>query len=174
LGAIIEKITKQTFYDYVQKNIFDRAGMTSTGYFQYGTKKVATPMTRNETSTGWKEGKHGMRGSSAGGAYSTLADIDRFSRALRDNTLIRRETLQLMTTAKNNLLDSSESYGYGFILRRSGGESGYGHGGTTDGVNFEFDYFPEQDVTLILFCNQNNGAYDDLKKNMIKLITGDR
>lgn len=42
------------------------------------------------------------------------------------------------------------------------------------GVNFEFRYFPNQDITLVVFSNQNNGAYDDLKRNTIKLISGDR
>jgi hypothetical protein len=26
----------------------------------------------------------------------------------------------------------------------------------------------------MIFCNQDNGAYDDLRKNIVKLITGDR
>ncbi len=174
LGAIIEKVSRINYYDYVKQNIFERAGMTSTAYYEHGTRNVATQLARNEGIPGWKEGRHGMKGSSAGGAYSTLADINRFSIALRSNVLIRRETLEYMTSIKNPDLDVSEEYGYGFMLSKKGGEFGFGHGGTADGVNFEFDYYPRQDITLILFCNQNNGAYDDLKKNMIKLITGYR
>jgi hypothetical protein len=48
------------------------------------------------------------------------------------------------------------------------------HGGTADGVNFEFRRFPAEDITVVVFSNQNNGAYDDLKKNTIRLITGKR
>ena len=41
-------------------------------------------------------------------------------------------------------------------------------------MNFEFRYFPRQDITLIAFSNQDNGAYDDLRKNATRLITGER
>jgi len=41
-------------------------------------------------------------------------------------------------------------------------------------VNFEFRYFPADDVTLVVFSNQDNGAYDDLRRNVTKLITGAR
>ncbi len=172
LGAIIEKVTGLSFFDYVQKNIFDRAGMSATGYFEYDSQPMARPLVRDGNTTGWIEGRHGIKGSSAGGAYSTLADMEQFARALRSNVLIQKQTLTTMTSIQNN--DSSESYGYGFQVNRLSGTFGYGHGGTSDGVNFEMDYYPGLDVTVILFCNQNNGAYDDLKKNMIKLITGHR
>ncbi|MDX2070962.1 MAG: hypothetical protein SFV55_21210 [Haliscomenobacter sp.] len=39
---------------------------------------------------------------------------------------------------------------------------------------FEFRYFPDKNITLIFLNNQNNGAYDDLKRNVIKLITDER
>lgn len=173
LGAVIEKVTGQSFYDFVQQNIFNRAGMTTAGYYERGVKNVATGLARAEVAT-WKEGKSSRKGSSAGGAVCSLDDIIAFSKALRNNTLIRQQTLQEMTSIQNANLERTEDYGFGFILSKKGGEPSYGHGGTADGVNFEYDYFQHQDVTLILFNNQNNGAYDDLKRNIIKLITGDR
>ncbi len=173
LGAIIEKVTGKSFYDYVQINIFNRANMQSAGYFIHGTMQVASGLVE-DGEHGWKPGRLGGKGSSAGGAYATLGDIEKFAVALRNNTLIQKETLTNMISVKNKGMDVTEDYGYGFILSRLGGEFGYGHGGTANGVNFEFNYYPRQDITLIMFCNQNNGAYDDLKKNIIKLITGYR
>lgn len=173
LGAILEKVTGQSYYDYVAKNIFERAGMQHSGYYNHGSQQVAIAYAR-DGATGWKEGRHGKKGSSAGGAYATVEDVLKFSKALLNNTLIRRETLTTLTTVQNDGLDADEDYGFGFMISRLGGEPAYGHGGTSDGVNFEYRYFTRQDVTLILFCNQNNGAYDDLKKNMIKLISGHR
>lgn len=172
LGAVIEKITGLSFYDYVQKNIFDRAEMPSTGYFGHRPNKIATQLVRSDK--GWIEGRAVAKGSSAGGAYSTIADIQNFAEALRNGTLIKKETLATMITIRNSGMNPSEDYGYGFILTNLGGEPGYGHGGTARGVNFEFDYYPQHDITIVLFCNQDNGAYDDLKKNIIKLVTGHR
>jgi hypothetical protein len=41
-------------------------------------------------------------------------------------------------------------------------------------VNAEVRYFPALDVSLVVFSNQDNGAYDDLRKNLTRLITGER
>jgi CubicO group peptidase (beta-lactamase class C family) len=175
LGAIIEQITGKSFYDYVQENIFNRVGMQSTGYFHHGSKDLAIPLARSKDGKGWVEAIHGIRGSSAGGAYSNSADMLKFAKGLRNNALISRESLTLLTSSKTAGLEATEEYGYGFIINQTpGGVTSYGHGGTTGGVNFEFRYYTKQDITLIIFCNQNNGAYDDLKKAMIKLITGQR
>lgn len=174
LGAIIEKITRQSYYDYVQQNIFDPAGMTASGYFHYGTEGLAIPLARGKDPKAWQTARHGVRGSSAGGAYSNAEDILKFSRALREEVLLPAAAFRQMVISKTDGEDTSETYGYGFILSPTPMETAYGHGGITAGVNFEFRYFPRQDVTLILFCNQDNGAYDDLKKNAIKLITGQR
>ena len=175
LGAIIEKVTGKSFYDVIQSEIFKPAGMTASGYFNYGSQNVAIPLTRGEKENTWVEVfRHGIRGSSAGGAYSNVSDILKFAKALKNNTLVSSQTFRNMITPKNSGLGVMEDYGYGFIIQKSAQEITYGHGGTADGVNFELRYFPNQDITLVVFSNQNNGAYDDLKRNAIKLISGDR
>lgn len=174
LGAVIEQISGKSFYDYVQQNIFDKAGMHSSGYYNHGDAKVAIPFARGTTDTTWIEAPYGIRGSSAGGAYSCGEDMVKFINAFRHGKLVSPAMVSTMITPKNSGLNGTEEYGYGFIISRGGGEYAYGHGGTAGGVNFELRYFPRQDVTTILFCNQNNGAYDDLKKNIMKLVSGQR
>ncbi len=41
LGAIIEKVTGKSYYDFVRENIFNPAGMTSSGYFDYNSEKCS-------------------------------------------------------------------------------------------------------------------------------------
>ena len=50
----------------------------------------------------------------------------------------------------------------------------FGHAGQAYGINFEMRYYPRFDMTTVVFCNQDNGAYDSLRGNIVKLITGDR
>lgn len=76
LGLIIERITGQKYRDYVQKNIFDPAGMTNAGFWAKD-EKVAN------RATGFANGKSNYdtlpgRPSSAGGAYMTAMDLYRF------------------------------------------------------------------------------------------------
>jgi len=176
LGAIIEKVTEKSFYDFVEEIVFIPAGMSSSGYFNHASENTAIPLARGENENDWIEAVHGIKGSSAGGAYSNTTDMFKFSNALKNNVVVSEKTFKNMITSKNYGIKEAMDfdYGYGFILSKSAQKISYGHGGTTGGINFEFQYFPGLDITLIIFCNQNNGAYDDLKKNFIKLITGER
>lgn len=94
LGAIIEKITGQTYYDYVRDHIFKPAGMTNTdSYFSDGkTPNLAEGYRRNEKGERVNNfDTRPGRGSSAGGGYSTTEDLLKFANALRENKLLSPE-----------------------------------------------------------------------------------
>ena len=89
LGLVIEKVTGTNYYDYVRENVFKPAGMTNTDSFAmddlpantaYGYELAANGRRRNDISLPG-------RGSSAGGGYSTAADLLKFSNALRSKKL---------------------------------------------------------------------------------------
>lgn len=174
LGAIIEKLSGQSYYDYVQKNIFDLCEMKSTHYPTTYEPLKAEPLVRDGDKWKISEKRGKGRGSSAGGAVSTAEDIFKFSMALRGGKLLNPTSFSKMIAVQNAPFHDLEGYGYGLILDTKPNRKSYGHGGTADGANFEFRYFPDKDITLIILNNQNNGAYDDLKRNVIKLITDER
>ncbi|MEZ4941966.1 MAG: serine hydrolase domain-containing protein [Saprospiraceae bacterium] len=177
LGAIVEKASGQDYYRYVDENILKKAGMVNSGYFDYSRDSLplATPYVRKEGG-GWLPNRQRRfkRGSPAGGCYSNATDMLKFCNALKSNKLVNSESLKLMTTDWTTGVRDAQPYGLGLILETYAQELSYGHGGTAGGVNFEFRYFPRLDIALIVFNNQNNGAYDDLKRNALKLISGAR
>lgn len=84
LGLIVERVTGQSYYDYVREHIFKPAGMKDTD--SYFIDENVPNRARGIT-------KHGDlqmpgRGSSAGGGYSTAADLLQFSKALSANQLL--------------------------------------------------------------------------------------
>ncbi len=90
LGAIIEKVTGQSYYDYVRENIFKPAEMTNTDSFETdqtppntanGYFKQNQPAWTNNINT------RPARGSSAGGGYSNANDLLKFSVALKSGKL---------------------------------------------------------------------------------------
>jgi CubicO group peptidase (beta-lactamase class C family) len=94
LGAIIEKITGQTYYDYVREHIYKPAGMADTDCYisGAGTPNMAEGYRRNEkgervNNVDTRPG----RGSSAGGGYSTAEDLLKFANALREYKLLSPE-----------------------------------------------------------------------------------
>lgn len=173
-GLIIEQASGMDYYNYVRQNIYQLLGMTATdSYFRNDDKvSLAAPLKREGAS--WVVTDQNLRGSSAGGGYSTTRDMLKFARGLVAGKILSKENLSTMLASKTRGLAEATDYGYGFILSNEGNVPSFGHGGIAAGVNFEFCYFPQLDLTFVIFCNQNNGAYDDLRKNIIKLITGAR
>jgi D-alanyl-D-alanine carboxypeptidase len=149
LGALIEKITGMSYYDYVDRKVFRPAGMTSTGSL---TEADAVP----NRSTGYMKRDGAWvpntdtlpwRGTAAGGGYSTVGDLLRFAEALEAGKLISKKTLAEATTPH------LQGYGYGFGIRGEGPSRSYGHGGGAPGMNGELRIFPQLGTVLVALSN---------------------
>lgn len=175
-GLIVEAVTRRPFHEALAERLLKPLGMRDTGLDPFDDADTLQAMRLKRGPVGWTTTDHGYRGSSAGGCLTTMADMLRFARALAAGRIVSPATLREMTTSKTaGLPGAPMEYGFGFILERTpDGRRSYGHGGIAQGVNFEFRYFPDADITLVAFSNQDNGAYDDLRRNTIKLITGQR
>lgn len=86
LGRIIEEVSGVSYYDYVQRHVFLPARMAGTGY-------VMLDEIGDGVATGYTEGGREntstlpLRGSSAGGGYSTARDLLRLDDALRQGMI---------------------------------------------------------------------------------------
>ena len=91
LGLIIEKLSGQTYRDYVQKNVFAPAGMKNSGFWAvdenvsnratgYTKRGPDGPLEKRASNQATLPG----RPSSAGGAYATAADLLRFALWLKE------------------------------------------------------------------------------------------
>lgn len=144
LGAVVEAVSGQDWYAYVQSNILDRAGMADTGYptrAELGPREATQYLFASDDALGFGPraplagvGLSGSRGVSCGGGYSTAADMIAFLRALRDGRLVSREVLEPFVTQSPGGL---ANYGLGFQLRGEGAQRMVGHsgGGPNSGIN---------------------------------------
>ncbi|HEY0157544.1 MAG TPA: serine hydrolase domain-containing protein [Thermoanaerobaculia bacterium] len=82
LGEIIERVSGIPYEQYIQRHVFDPAGMKQTGFFHRDSlaADVATGYTRERGPMRSNAFEHGAAGSAAGGAYSTAADLLAFER----------------------------------------------------------------------------------------------
>lgn len=93
LGAIIEKVSGESYYDYVRAHLFVPAGMTRTDSYAVDeiVENLATGYTREgEANAPLRSNVYRLpaRGSSAGGGYSTLDDMLAYVTALRAGKLM--------------------------------------------------------------------------------------
>jgi CubicO group peptidase (beta-lactamase class C family) len=98
LGLIIEKASGLDYYAYVRETIFKPCGMTDTDSYarDAGTPNLARGYTGEAGLAGGARVPNFEtlpgRGSSAGGGYSTAADMLKFVLALKDKTLFLPDT----------------------------------------------------------------------------------
>ena len=175
LGAIIEKVSGENYFDYVRRRIFEPAEMKSTGFFEtdIDTPNLATGYTNFEDKgedyfefhLGQRRNTSlysGAKGSSQGGAFSTAEDMLRFSVALHSNKLITAKSFDLMTTPKyffRKYASDDVYYGYGFELENIDGKRVIGHGGGDLGISSGIRWYPDSgNYTFIVLSNYDRGG----------------
>jgi D-alanyl-D-alanine carboxypeptidase len=154
LGAIIEKVSGQSYYDYVREHIFEPAGMTSTG--SEPEDKALPDRSVGYTkmdSTVWAPNTDTLpyRGTSAGGGYSTVEDLTRFAEALKSHKLLDAPYTEVLTTGKPGTPDNS--YAYGFEDRLVNGMRCFGHGGGAPGMNGDLRVCPDSGYVVAVLAN---------------------
>jgi CubicO group peptidase (beta-lactamase class C family) len=144
LGAIIEKISGKNYYDYICKNIYQPAGMTSSGSY-WKTEEIPN-IAKGYTRTEGSDLKDNyaflpMRGSPAGGGYSSVGDLVRFANALLSHKLLNRDFTEIVTTGKIERQESVQ-YAYGFEDHFESGVRWFGHSGGAPGINSTLRIYP--------------------------------
>jgi len=168
LGAVIERLTGRDYFEVVQAEVYRPAGMASTGHFLvtdarpekavgYTNGCFARP---NCTSGDWQDatGVWGVRGTPAGGGYSTTDDLLAFANALQAGKLLKPATRDLFT-ARKVAMDRPggpiDGYGYGFGDKLVKGLRTIGHNGGTPGATAQLDIFETLPLTLVVLTNHD-------------------
>ncbi|HET9531909.1 MAG TPA: serine hydrolase domain-containing protein, partial [Blastocatellia bacterium] len=175
LGAIIEKVSGQSYYDYVKEHIFKPAGMTATGYYEMReeTPNLALGYTKMnehddpvEGPRRENSGSRPNRGGPAGGGYSTVDDLLKFHMALFGHKLLSRKYTDLITTAK-----VKEGYGYGFGERVINGVRRTGHNGGAPGIAADLQMYPELGYTVAILTNYDPRDMMPVSRRIAEMIT---
>lgn len=89
LGAIVEAVSGESYFDYVRKRVFEPAGMNGSGFFDARqiVPDVAMGHTRREANE-WRENTSLRAPIPAGGSFSSARDLLAFDRALRAGKLL--------------------------------------------------------------------------------------
>ncbi len=96
LGAIVEAVSGEDYFDYVQKHVFEPAGMTGSGFFE--PREIVRDLATGHTMRGPNgplpqpaENTNLRAPIPAGGSHSTARDLLAFDRALRSGKLLDAE-----------------------------------------------------------------------------------
>lgn len=168
LGLIIEKVSGQNYFDYVRENIFKPAGMSNTDSYEKGTNvpNLAIGYTRMNPSGQPDQSAprsentqmRPLKGSSAGGGYSTVVDLLKFVVALQNHKLLSKNFTEIVSTGKIEVGGAIGKYAYGFGDKIFNGKHIVGHNGGSPGIAANLDMFPELGYTAIILSNYDPPA----------------
>ena len=153
-GLIVERVSGQSYYDYVREHIYKPAGMTGSDTFEKTKPQPNQSVGYMRQDGKWVRNYDSLPliGSSAGGGDSTAPDLLKFDQALRSHKLLNAELTNTITTAKIDVEDD-EKYAYGFEESRVEGKRVVGHGGGAPGMNANLDMYWDSGYTVIVLCN---------------------
>jgi CubicO group peptidase (beta-lactamase class C family) len=162
LGAAIEHASGRSFYDYLEQAVFAPAGMahTDTSPADVDMRGRARGYIRPPGERAWRSAAEFLdyRPDGAGGAWSTIDDLQRFLAALRANRLLGVKYTQLMLEQKAEAW-KGHGYGYGvWIDNYPGGGLWLGGMGGEMGSNSQALFNPGSNYQVIVLSNFDPGA----------------
>jgi CubicO group peptidase (beta-lactamase class C family) len=153
LGVLIERVSGQSYYDYVRQHIFVPAGMTHTDSEPESTAVAGRSVGYMRQGGGWTPNTNTLpyRGTSAGGGYSTVEDLLAFANALANHKLLDTQHTALLMTGKVDAMPGVR-YAYGFMDANRDGHW-FGHGGGAPGMNGELRIYPDSGYVVAVLAN---------------------
>lgn len=175
-GLIIEEMTGQSYYEYVEKNILAPSKMDNTIALEVDAiqnNKASGYTTWTQSDESLRKNEYYLSKSSPGGFYySTVSDLFKLSKQLRGYKLLDRKTTELMFEPKVKGYNTHIGYGIDVDLRYN--QIIQGHSGGWYGIRGELMDFMDDNYTVIILSNiDDNGASGTTKlSNDIKRIIG--
>ena len=180
LALLVERLSGVPYEDFLQKNIFEPAGMTSTRCCHI--RRDGIPFANFARATVFEDGKwvadvdsaengdvaafDGLNGDDY--VFTNIFDMLRWDRALREGKVLTKEEQQLMyTPAKLNngedaVFDEDDGLGYGFGWGVGHDEKlglVVSHSGGMPGVATWFERFLDADRVLVILSNRDFRDY---------------
>ncbi|BDU19000.1 serine hydrolase domain-containing protein [Dyella sp. GSA-30] len=177
LGRIIENVSGESYFDYIQHHIFEPSQMTSSG-FDSGDE--ITPglavgyyhddgMFSQTWKANWAQGIY--KGSPAGGGYSTNADLLRFAKALHGGKLVNATTLAKMF--EDTVPAGPGAIGAGIDERLSHGRYIRGHQGGIEGTTANLEMVWETGAAVALTSNEGPSQHWLLVEKIADLLAAE-
>lgn len=160
LGAIIEKVTGQSYYDYVRENTYQPLGMSATDFYESDkpTPNMAEGYTKDGVRPEAKEPRRNnldtrsARGTSAGGGYSTAEDLLKYALALQ--------------TGKVPIPDESPG-----LKDASGKFTEFGIAGGAPGINTALSIRLADGYTIIVLSNYDPPSAEKVSRQLREYLS---
>lgn len=157
LGLIIQKASGESYRDFIQHHVFDTLHMTSSTMLdKWKIVKNSVPVytIHDGQIAQWRRDWQ-YEVNAFAGACSTVEDLAKWIAALRNETLLKRTSIdQMWAPAKLNngqdALVTGDAYGFGWMLSDYRGHRVVQHAGASGTFLL---HFPDDDLSVIVLTN---------------------
>ena len=161
LGHIIEKVSGESYDQFLRRNFFEPLGMKNTGVHRWDEVLEHEAHGYTSEKGGFKKALNWdmSRAGGAGALYSTVGDLFRWNEALFSGRVLSEASLKAAFTPVSTKADpktpekSSEGYGYGWSIGKRRGLSEIGHGVGLNGFTSYLLRHPSENVTVVVLAN---------------------
>jgi CubicO group peptidase (beta-lactamase class C family) len=103
----------------------------------------------------WRENTfdHVFRGGPAGGGFSTVGDLLKFSQALQGGKLVSPASLEFLWTDR-----PPHNYGAGFEVVATAAGQSVGHSGFFEGISTRMKIYRDRGYVVVVLSNIDDGA----------------
>lgn len=182
LAKIIELVSEMPFADYLKQSVFDKLEMTHTrsyskrftesekiSNYAYPYVKVGGKLVRTDENeaTRYIIAASGIEGD--GSIVSTTGDLIRWTNALKNNTLVKPETLKEAYSPAILSNGKKSDYGFGMYVEKNKAW----HWGGWPGIQTSYTRLLDKDLTIIYLKNveSNNWSWiPEFEKLAVKKV----
>lgn len=170
LGHVVEKVSGNSYAEFLRENVFRPLGMSDTGYDENdavieGRADGYTPTPRGIRRAAYIDMTVPF---AAGGLYSTAEDMYLWAKALADGGLLSKESLDAMHTPFKG------GYGYGVFVGEQYGLKHIAHGGGIEGASTLLSRFPNEGAVVIVLSNIDSVFTDGYGKRLGGMLLADK
>jgi CubicO group peptidase (beta-lactamase class C family) len=169
LGYIIEKVSGQSYGDFLRDNFFQPLGMTNTGVYRahFDLPRAALGYSWNTNGfelANWPGVDDDPSWFGGDGAlYSTVEDLYRWNEGIFNGRVLDAASLKAAFTPvekKVSQLNSGHGYGFGWFISRDRGLLDISHGGGIPGFTSMLMRLPDEKFTVVVLGNTEPGHSD--------------
>jgi CubicO group peptidase (beta-lactamase class C family) len=164
LAMIVEKVSGKTFGQFLEERIFKPLKMNSTLAYEKGKNEVSNRAYGfTKENDGWRETDQSPTSAvlGDGGIYSSVEDLAKWDRALRQHTLLSEAEMRPALTPAQPTKGpakyqdgSTVNYGFGWGLDPYRNHKRIFHDGETIGFRTTIQRFPDDELTVIVLANR--------------------
>jgi CubicO group peptidase (beta-lactamase class C family) len=160
LGAIIEKVTGQSYADFVEKNIFAPLGMTHSFYDNTARVFPRRVSGYSKPKDEWLNAAYlsMTQPHAAGSLASSVDDLALWDAALYSEKLVKQETLKRAWTSAKLNNGTLTGYGFGWSLGSYEGHPTIEHSGGINGFSTHAVRMPDDRVYVAVLTNKDTGG----------------